>query len=74
MIKRLKDLIELRGGYGVKIGFVHDWPYSENIVKSWDLVMRYVAFELNGVLDAYRKSREHVVGHRGILRTRSRAF
>ena len=64
LIKRLRDLIELTGGYGVTVGFVHDWANRENTMKSWDLVMRYVAPELNGMLDAYRKSREHVVAHR----------
>ena len=64
LVKRLRDLIALTGGYGVTVGFVHDWANRENTMKSWDLVMRYVAPELNGMLDAYRKSREHVVAHR----------
>lgn len=64
LVKRLRSLIELTGGYGVTVGFVHDWANRENTMRSWDLVMRYVAPEINGMLDAYRESREHVVAHR----------
>ena len=54
LIKRLRELKELTGGFGVVIGFVHDWANRENTMKSWDLVMRYVAPEMNGMLDSYR--------------------
>jgi limonene 1,2-monooxygenase len=36
-------------------------------LKSWDLVMRYVVPELNGFLEPYRSSREHVVTHRDVF-------
>ena len=42
LVARLRSLIELTGGYGVTIGFVHDWANRENTMRSWDLVMRYV--------------------------------
>jgi limonene 1,2-monooxygenase len=64
LVQRLRDLIELTGGFGVAIGFVHDWASRQNTRKSWDLVARYVVPELNGMLDAYRESREYVVAHR----------
>ena len=64
LIKRLRELKELTGGFGVVIGFVHDWANRENTMKSWDLVMRYVAPEMNGMLDSYRESREFVVNNR----------
>jgi len=64
LIARLRDLIELTGGFGTVIGFVHDWASRANTSKSWDLVARYVIPELNGMLDAYRESRAYVVEHR----------
>jgi limonene 1,2-monooxygenase len=63
-VKRLRDLIQLTGGYGVTIGFVHDWANRENTLRSWDLVMRYVVPELNGLLTPYRESQDHVRVHR----------
>lgn len=36
LVKRLRSLIELTGGYGVTIGFVHDWANRENTLRSWD--------------------------------------
>lgn len=67
LVKRLRDLIELTGGYGVTIGFVHDWANRENTLRSWDLVMRYVVPELNGLLVPYRESQDHVRTHRDIF-------
>jgi limonene 1,2-monooxygenase len=64
LVKRIRDLQQTTGGFGVVVGFVHDWANRENTMRSWDLVMRYVAPELNGMLDAYRESREYVVTHR----------
>lgn len=64
LIQRLRDLQELTGGFGITIGFVHDWANRENTRKSWDMVARYVVPEMNGMLDAYRESREYVVTHR----------
>lgn len=64
LVQRLRDLQQLTGGFGTVIGFVHDWASRENTRKSWDLVARYVVPEMNGLLDAYRESREYVVEHR----------
>ena len=64
LVARLRELYELTGGFGTVIGFVHDWANRENTLKSWDLVARYVVPEVNGMLDAYRESRQYVVEHR----------
>jgi len=64
LVKRIREIRKLTGGYGVTVGFVHDWANRENTMRSWDLVMRYVAPEANGMLDAYRESREFVVANR----------
>lgn len=64
LVKRIREIQELTGGFGVVVGFVHDWANRENTMRSWDLVARYVVPEVNGMLDAYRDSREYVVTHR----------
>ena len=64
LVKRLRELSELTGGFGTVISFVHDWANRENTLKSYDLVARYVMPEVNGMLDAYRDSRQYVVEHR----------
>ena len=64
LVKRIREIQALTGGFGVVVGFVHDWANRENTMRSWDLVARYVVPEVNGMLDAYRDSREYVVTHR----------
>ncbi len=64
LVKRIRDLVQLTGGIGAVIGFVHDWASRPNTSKSWDLVARYVIPEVNGLLDAYRESRQFVVENR----------
>ena len=64
LVKRIRDLVQLTGGIGAVIGFVHDWASRANTSKSWDLVARYVIPEVNGLLDAYRESRQFVVENR----------
>ena len=64
LISKIRELIELTGGFGTVIGFVHDWANRENTNRSWDMVARYVVPEINGMLDAYRESRQFVVENR----------
>jgi len=42
LVERIRQMIELTGGFGVVIGFVHDWANRENTLRSWDLVARHV--------------------------------
>jgi limonene 1,2-monooxygenase len=67
LVKVIRDLVKVTGGFGTVIGFAHDWASRPNTLKSWDLVARYVIPEVNGFLDAYRSSREHVIGHRDVF-------
>ena len=36
------------GGFGVVLGFAHDWANREATMRSWELVARYVVPEVNG--------------------------
>src|SRR5437763_4418841 len=64
LVRRLKSVIEVSGGFGTVVGFVHDWANPENTTRSWDMVARYVVPEINGYLAALRKSQEFVTNNR----------
>ena len=64
LIERLKSVIDISGGFGTVVGFVHDWANPENTARSWDMVARYVIPEINGYMAGLRKSREFVANNR----------
>jgi limonene 1,2-monooxygenase len=64
LVARIKALLDISGGFGTVVGFVHDWANPENTMRSWDMVARYVVPEINGYLTGLRKSREFVVNNR----------
>jgi limonene 1,2-monooxygenase len=64
LIERIVKMYEVTGGYGVVIGFVHDWVRPEFITKSWDLTARYVIPEVNGQLESLRESNTFVIENR----------
>ena len=64
LVERIRQMLELTGGFGVVIGFVHDWANRENTLRSWDLVARHVMPEVNGLLDDYRESNMCVIENR----------
>jgi limonene 1,2-monooxygenase len=64
LVKTIKSVLEVSGGFGTVIGFVHDWANPENTFRSWDMVARYVVPEINGYLAGLRRSREHLVNNR----------
>ena len=64
LIERIKSVIDLSGGFGTVVGFVHDWANPENTARSWDMVARYVIPEINGYMAGLRKSRAFVAGNR----------
>ena len=64
LVASIRNLQEITGGFGTVLGFMHDWANPINTGKSWDLVARYVIPEVNGMLDAYRASQQHVIHNR----------
>ena len=64
LVARIKQVLEMSGGFGTVVGFVHDWASPENTFRSWDMVARYVVPEINGYLAGLRKSREFVATNR----------
>jgi limonene 1,2-monooxygenase len=65
LVARIREMMELTGGFGCVIGFVHDWANREDTLRSWDMVARYVLPEVNGLLDDYRESNKFVIENRG---------
>ncbi len=53
LVAKIREMMELTGGFGCVIGFVHDWANRENTRRSWDLVARYVIPQINGLVDEY---------------------
>ena len=64
LVERIEKMIDVTGGFGTAIGFVHDWANRADTLNSWDLVARYVMPEVNGMLDNYRESNKFVIENR----------
>ncbi len=58
MVEAIRRLQDLTGGFGVVMGFAHDWANRENTLRSWDLFGRYVIPELRGMTAGLRESQE----------------
>jgi limonene 1,2-monooxygenase len=67
LVARIKSVLELSGGFGTVVGFVHDWANPENTMRSWDMVARYVVPEINGYLAGLRQSQHFVATNRGVF-------
>jgi limonene 1,2-monooxygenase len=67
LVTKLKQVVEMSGGFGTVVGFVHDWASPENTLRSWDMVARYVIPEINGHLRKLRESCEFVATNRGVF-------
>jgi limonene 1,2-monooxygenase len=67
LVARLKQVLEMSGGFGIVVGFVHDWANPENTMRSWDMVARYVVPEINGYLTGLRQSQDFVATNRGVF-------
>ena len=64
LVRTIKNVIDVSGGFGTVIGFVHDWANPENTFRSWDMVARYVVPEINGYLREMRASQQYVIHNR----------
>jgi limonene 1,2-monooxygenase len=67
LVARIKSVLEISGGFGTIVGFVHDWANPENTARSWDMVARYVVPEINGYLAGLRQSQDFVSNNRGVF-------
>ncbi len=60
MVKAVRELQRVTGGFGVVLGFAHDWANREATLRSWDLFARYVIPELNGFTIGLKDSAEYL--------------
>ena len=60
LVAAIRHLQELTGGFGVVLGFAHDWADREATMRSWELVARYVVPELNGYTANLRGSQQYL--------------
>jgi len=64
LVERIKSVLEISGGFGTVVGFVHDWANPENTMRSWDMVARYVVPEINRLSRPSANVREFVANNR----------
>jgi len=67
LVARIKSVLEISGGFGTLVGFVHDWANPENTMRSWDMVARYVVPEINGYLAGLHQSQHFVATNRAVF-------
>jgi limonene 1,2-monooxygenase len=60
LVAAIRDLHEVSGGFGVVLGFAHDWANRDATLRSWDLVARYVIPEVNGLTTGLRESQRYL--------------
>jgi limonene 1,2-monooxygenase len=56
LVAAIHRMHEVTGGFGVVMGFAHDWANPENTMRSWDLFARYVIPEVRGLTAGLRES------------------
>jgi limonene 1,2-monooxygenase len=67
LVAAIRDLQEVSGGFGVVLGFAHDWANHEATRRSWELVARYVIPEINGYTAGLRESQRYLHENQGDL-------
>jgi limonene 1,2-monooxygenase len=60
LVNAIRNLQELTGGFGVVLGFAHDWANREATLRSWELIARYVVPALNGYVKPMQASADYV--------------
>jgi limonene 1,2-monooxygenase len=67
LIEAINNLQKVTGGFGVVLGFAHDWANRENARRSWDLVARYVIPAINGSVQPMQGSADYVEANKAEL-------
>lgn len=67
LVAAIRRLQEITGGFGVVMGFAHDWANREHTRRSWDLFARYVVPELRGMTVGLRESQQYLHDHQAEL-------
>jgi limonene 1,2-monooxygenase len=67
LVKMIESVYDKSGGFGIVVGFVHDWANPENTMRSWDMVARYVIPEINGYVRKLRESQKFLIDNRAVF-------
>ena len=67
LVATIRHLQQITGGFGVVLGFAHDWANRENTLRSWDMVARYVIPEINGSTTRMRDSQKFLNDNQATL-------
>ena len=67
LIAAIHNMLEITGGFGVVLGFAHDWANVENTRRSWDMMARYVIPALNGYVRPMQASADYVGANKADL-------
>ena len=67
LVTAIRQLQEITGGFGVVLGFAHDWANREATLRSWELFARYVVPELNGYTRNQKASANYLAEHKDAL-------
>lgn len=67
LVAAVRSLQDRTGGFGVVLGFAHDWASREATMRSWELFARYVVPELNGYTAGIRESQQYLHEHQAEL-------
>lgn len=60
MIEAILRLQEITGGFGVVLGFAHDWANREATMRSWELFARHVIPAINGYFRPLQASADYL--------------
>ena len=63
-IQKIQDLVDISGGFGTILCFAHEWANTQKIMKSYELLMRYVAPVFQGHIDRLTEARDFVEDNR----------
>jgi limonene 1,2-monooxygenase len=67
LIAAIRNMQEITGGFGVVLGFAHDWANKENTLRSWDMMARYVVPAVNGYVRPLQASADYLTANKGEL-------
>ena len=63
-IEKIQTLVDLSGGFGTLLCFAHEWAPTDKLLKSYELLMRYVAPVFQGHVDRLTWARDFVEDNR----------
>ena len=67
LVAAIRSMYETTGGFGVVLGFAHDWASREATWRSWELCAKYVVPEIQGLTRKLRDSQTYVHDHQAEL-------